>query len=243
MAENKPQVLLAQLGDEMQTGVFEDLYAALRAKIETNYDLVKKTTVPTLINHLFQPQPQPQAVLVIDGGLSKQKFKKVQIKLSEYAKAGGAVIMCCLFSSFVSQPDFTTLMQNMDLDWDWGDYHRSNFALNPSLASIFGHSAFKSLQKSYSMKAIHLKDVPAEAKVYLPTAESRTQSMVFPATKVDTAQCPAVWQTHGDGYVGFIGDVNNEVGSQALLMALLGEYVQRNICLSVLKIARNCYER
>jgi len=31
------------------------------------------------------------AVLVIDVGLSKQKFKKVQIKLSEYAKAGGMI--------------------------------------------------------------------------------------------------------------------------------------------------------
>ena len=47
--------------------------------------------------------------------------------------------------------------------------------------------------------------------------------MVFPATNVDTAQFPAVWQKHGDGYVGFLGDVNNEAGSQTLLMAMLSK--------------------
>jgi hypothetical protein len=131
--------------------------------------------------------------------------------------------MCCNFSSFVSGPDFIALSENMDLSWGMGNYHRTTFALNPAFKSVFGAGAFASLQQSYSMKTIHLKEVPAEAKIYIATENSRTQSLVFPPSKVDTAQCPAVLEKHGDGYMGFIGDVNNEDGTQALLMAMLGE--------------------
>lgn len=131
--------------------------------------------------------------------------------------------MCCNFSNFVSGPNFIALTENMELSWEWGDYHRTTFALNPAFRSVFGARAFGRLQQSYSMKTVHLKEVSTEAKIYIPNRDSRTQSLVFPPGRVDTAQCPAVLEKHGEGYVGFIGDVNNEVGTQTLLMAMLGE--------------------
>ena len=73
------------------------------------------------------------------------------------------------------------------------------------------------------MKAVHLKNVPAAAKIYVPTDDSRVQSAVFPADRVDMAQTPAVWQRHGQGYIAYIGDVNNESGSQVLIMAMLSK--------------------
>ena len=74
------------------------------------------------------------------------------------------------------------------------------------------------------MKAVHLKNVPAAAKIYVPTDDSRVQSAVFPADRVDIAQTPAVWQLHGQGYIAYIGDVNNESGSRALIMAMLSKF-------------------
>lgn len=131
-----------------------------------------------------------------DGGLSKKKYKNIRIRLSGYAKAGGTVILACLFSNFVSGPNFASMCQNMDLPWGWGDYHRTVFALNPAFAPIFGRDAFETLKQSYSMKAVHLTNVHAAAKIYVPTDDSRVQTAVFPANVIDTAQIPAVWQKH-----------------------------------------------
>lgn len=246
MADAKPQVLILQLGDQMQLGLFEDIYSGLRMKVEAHYEVVKKTTAATAIECLSQPNLQLKAVLVVDGGLAKQKFKKVQVKLASYAKGGGTVILCCNFSSFVSGPDFVAMAGNMGLQWEWGDYHRTDFALNPAFESVFGSEAFATLERAYSMKTVHLKDVDAGAKIYVPTDESRTQSAVFLPSRADRAQCPAVLQNHGDGFVGFIGDVNNETGSQALLMAMLSNCFGGGYCgfrLNALGTAADCAPR
>ena len=72
------------------------------------------------------------------------------------------------------------------------------------------------------MKALHLKGADNDAKLYHPTEESRTESHVFAPAEVDQAQSPAVLQKRGVGHIGYIGDVNNEEGSQVLLKSILG---------------------
>lgn len=147
---SKPQVLLAQLGDE-QHSLFEDLYSNLLENIRIDYEIIKADSAAALVQHVSNPCPQLKAALIVQGDLSQKKLKKVQVKLSQYVKAGGAIIMCCLFSNFVSTPNFVALMQNMDLEWGWGDYHRTDFALNPAFESVFGVQAFATLKRSYSM--------------------------------------------------------------------------------------------
>jgi hypothetical protein len=51
MADSKPQVLLVQLGDELQVSLFKDMYSDLRKKIEARYDIVQKSTAvcPVLV--------------------------------------------------------------------------------------------------------------------------------------------------------------------------------------------------
>lgn len=217
MPVTKPQILLLQLGD--QEDLFNNLYTGLCTKIQSKYTVVKTSSLTA--EHLAHSE----AVIETDGGLSKKKYKNIQIRLSEYAKAGGTVILACLFSNFVSEPDFDFMCQNMDLPWGWGDYHRTVFALNPNFAPVFDRDVFKTLKQSYSMKAAHLTNVHADAKIYVPTDDSRVQSAVFPPDEVDTRQSPAVWQKHGRGHVAYIGDVNNESPSQALIMAMLSKWL------------------
>lgn len=64
------------------------------------------------------------------------------------------------------------------------------------------------------MKALHLRNAPASAKVYVPGDASRIESHVFPPEAVDSEQCAAAFQRLGQGFIGYIGDVNNESGSQ-----------------------------
>ncbi|MCJ1459079.1 hypothetical protein MMC28_009456 [Mycoblastus sanguinarius] len=152
------------------------------------------------------------------------KNQNIQIQLSKYAKAGGTVLLTCQFSNHISPPNFARMFRNMQLPWGFGDYYRADFLLNPTFESIFGSQMFVTLKKSYSMKTVHLQNVPAEARIYLPKDKSYTQSMASSPSKTDTTQCPAVLQKHGEGFVGFIGDVNNENGSQALMMAMLSTF-------------------
>ncbi len=44
MADSKPKVLLVQLGDALQVGLFKDMYSDLRKKIEVHYDIIQTTT-------------------------------------------------------------------------------------------------------------------------------------------------------------------------------------------------------
>jgi len=221
MAAAKPEILLLQLGDAMQVNLFDELYSSIQEKFEAHYIVVKKRNAAEIIEFLSTAAPLTKAILAVDGGLSKKKNKGVQTKLHQYAERGGTVLLCCIFSSFVRPTDFKVMSQNMSLGWEWGDYHRTVFALSPAFKSVFGSDAFATLETAYSMKAVHLKGVAPEAKIYVPTDDSRVQSAVFPPGKVDTTQCPAAFQKHRDGFVGFVGDVNNETGSQALIMAML----------------------
>ena len=168
MPARKPQILLLQLGDAYQGDIFNGLYTALCTKLEEHYTVIKTNSLTT--DHLTHSE----AIIPTDGGLSKKKYKNIHIGLSEYAKAGGTVILACLFSSFVSGPNFASMCQNMHLPWGWGNYHRTDFALNPAFAPIFGE-AFKTIEQSYSMKAVHLTNVHAAAKVYVPADSSRVQ--------------------------------------------------------------------
>ncbi|KAL8746867.1 MAG: hypothetical protein Q9184_007687 [Pyrenodesmia sp. 2 TL-2023] len=107
------------------------------------------------------------------------------------------------------------------LPWKYGDYHRTTFYLSQRMKNVIGQDRAASLLREYSMKANHLKKVPERSRVYVPLEQSQTQSAVFPPSSVDQGQTPAAFHKYGEGWVGFIGDVNNEQGSQALLMAML----------------------
>jgi hypothetical protein len=76
------------------------------------------------------------------------------------------------------------------------------------------------LPASYSQKAVFLKDVSKADSLYTPTAESRTQSHVFPSQPVELGQTPVALSKFKHGWVGYIGDVNNEEGSQKVVMEI-----------------------
>ena len=73
------------------------------------------------------------------------------------------------------------------------------------------------------MKALHVSKALSTAMIYAPSSASRTQAMVFPPSTVDQAQTPAVLEKCGKGEVGYVGDVNGEEGTQALLLVMVGK--------------------
>ncbi|KAL8672224.1 MAG: hypothetical protein Q9168_003296 [Polycauliona sp. 1 TL-2023] len=214
------QIRLLRLGDGTQSSLFGDLYEHLRSEISAKYAVSQATSAAEI--KPFLSSPSLQAILVVDGGLTVgKKHVVLQTQLSSYVKAGGTVIFCCLFSSFVRPPDMNRMFRNFDLPWEFGAYHRTTFYLSQKIKSILGHQRAIELEREYSMKAVHLKHTPIDSRAYVPLEQSRTQSNVFAPSTVDQGETPAVFAKHGAGWVGYVGDVNNEQGSQALIMALL----------------------
>ena len=78
-----------------------------------------------------------------------------------------------------------------------------------------------SLPNSYSQKAVFLAHVARDDSVYLPSSDSVTQSLVFPPSPANQNEAAVAFTKVGEGWLGYIGDVNNEQGSQVVIHSML----------------------
>jgi hypothetical protein len=123
------------------------------------------------------------------------------------------------FPSFAPPPDLDRLFNSLGLPWQSGSYHRTDFRVNPDMK----HIDTSGLVPSYSQKALHVKHVARDDAIYLPSESSRIQSAVFPPDKIeDLTESPAVFGTVGRGKVGYLGDVNGEVETDPVVVAMCG---------------------
>ena len=165
----------------------------------------------------------PNAIIVTDPAILEARPipRGVSSQIIQYVRSGGTVVLATLFSSLVRPNDLNRWFQeSWGLPWQRGDYHRMTVHLNPSFqVERFNEG---SLLESCSQKATFLKNVPRNASVYLSSGFSSTESRVFPSAPVDTAQTPVVFAKVGEGWLGYVGDVNNESGSQSIVLAMCG---------------------
>ncbi|KAL8868016.1 MAG: hypothetical protein Q9174_005273 [Haloplaca sp. 1 TL-2023] len=215
------RVLYLRLGDNAQQTMFSDIYKDTISQIDKTYGSIELKDAAAA-QAILSSEP-PKAILVVDGGLSWPKYTALQVQLARYVQAGGTVVFCCLFSSFIRPPNADRLWHNFGLPWTSGDYHRSTFYLSQGTNLLFGNQRTTACDKEYSMKAVHVKGATTDSKIYVPLKQSQVESAVFPPVAVDQSQSPAVWAKKGNGWLGYIGDVNDEDGSQRLLTVMLGK--------------------
>jgi hypothetical protein len=113
-------------------------------------------------------------------------------------------------------PFFKNVLQ---LPWTSGDYHRTDFTLVPNsrLAAVPG------LERVFSMKAVHIKNVAPEDVIYTPAEGAQLQSHVFAPMPVDKSSGVGVaFAPFGNGFVGYLGDVNTETGGFKVVLAMSG---------------------
>ena len=167
----------------------------------------------------FLSSNTPDAILITDPALTKAKFSAVLDSVKSYVLNGGTVVLAGHFSSFMKPMDIGRWSSSKwGLPWESGDYHRTTVHLNSQAQAL----PLKGLPSSYSQKAVFLKNVASEAAWYLPSQESRTESHVFAPTPVDNRQTPVAFDAIGKGHLGYIGDVNGEEGSTAVVLAMCG---------------------
>ena len=191
------------------------LWPALKEKAAVTF----ATTAEKALAHI--QAGNLKTIILADPAISKECHGTLLKEVTRYAQTGGRVIMCCLFSNFISPPVLNNLLQQeWGLPWRYGDYHRTDFYLNPARVNMCPNPH---LPNSYSMKAVSLQSVELASRIYCPTRASTTQSNVFPSQPVtDTTQAAVAFTKIDQGWLGYIGDVNAEEESTTVVLAMAG---------------------
>ncbi|KAG5641145.1 hypothetical protein DXG03_005884 [Asterophora parasitica] len=212
-SSNQRFILLLALEGDVIESYKQPIVAAIKAKSQVKI----ASSAKDALTHLASSDLD--GVFVVNGGITKRQYSDLVTKLVAYVKSGGIVLIGGSFSTFVKPKDMGAFFENSwGVNWKPGSYHRTTFFLNPS------HDLAKAnpcLPDSISMKALHVKSIMPEVMVYRPTAESRVESAVFTPKPVPTlAESPAVQARVGLGYLNYIGDVNWDVETSKLVLAM-----------------------
>ncbi|RDL40136.1 uncharacterized protein BP5553_00115 [Venustampulla echinocandica] len=201
-----PTVLLVSLDKQPW---LDEMYSAVLAKLRSKAVVTEVTHIASTLQHLSKSHEEYAAVVMTDPAVMEDKFIAVQEKLVDHARDGGTVILGFLFSA-LAQPDKLdkSFKDRWALNWKYSDYCRSMFSLNPRANLVSTSSRHPNLPHQYSMKAVHLRDTKPEDRIYVSDHGS--------------AQSPAVLAKYGYGYLGWIGDVNTEIGTTEVLLAMCG---------------------
>ncbi|KAF9425103.1 hypothetical protein BGZ94_007833 [Podila epigama] len=172
---------------------FDDMYAPLLAALRSNAEFQRAERAPLAIQLLSQ-QPEPSAVLITDEALTANKNSAVWDAVLDYVRRGGIAIVMGLFP--------TTL------------------TLNRSVVDV---ASAKKLPQRYSQKAVFAESVAPEHMWYKTDDSSVVQSLVFAPTSANkTGETAVAMATVGRGKLGYVGDVNGEVESNAVILAMCG---------------------
>ncbi|KAL8999122.1 MAG: hypothetical protein Q9188_005957 [Gyalolechia gomerana] len=111
--------------------------------------------------------------------------------------------------------------RNNALQQQTGKLRQTCKFVRPRDMDKLGNQRAAGLEREYSANALHSKNVPLGSKAYVPLGQSMVESRVFVPSPANNGQTLAAFYKYGDRWLGYIGDMNNEAGSQSLLMALL----------------------
>jgi hypothetical protein len=213
--DSKPVILIIGIGKHsFQDEMYSDLLTNLKS-LATVHEATREADASAKLQSL-----NPTAVLITAGDFAKRSHQGIHGPVVDYAKSGGTVVFCQQFSSLISPPLFDSFFgSTWSLPWKFGNYNRTTFYLNPSRNGKLKDKVM--LPKSYSMKAVHVKGAKKEDAVYVTTSSSVVQSHVFGPESAHTPdQAPVLFTSVGDGFLGYVGDVNAEEGTTSVILAM-----------------------
>ncbi|OTA58352.1 hypothetical protein K449DRAFT_415824 [Hypoxylon sp. EC38] len=193
----EPRVLCLCLEYE---SMFNDIYASLISRITAKAKMDRATTQQAALDMLTQ-NPPPSVIFVTDAGVAN--LMGVWERVIDCLRGGSTVVLAASFSSFVSEGQFNRCFNKIGLPWKRGGYYRTNVSLRPG---VVDDRLKEQLLPSYSQKAVYVQRV--------------SRSDVWYAGKQD--EVAVAFTKVGNGMLGYVGDVNGENGSEAVVLAMLG---------------------
>jgi len=196
---------------------FDEMYQSLLTELKAKAN-VTEITEKAAASALFSSDHKP-VVLAADAGLARKESSELVTKAIQFVKDGGTLVFGLQFPSFATPPEIKHLFKAFGIPWESGDYHLTTFDVNTAIKTV----KTAGLVRGYSQKALHLSNVEEYEAVYLPMSRSRIQSMVFYPSRVeDLTQTPAAFRDYGKGKLGYLGDVNAEVETNKVVLAMCG---------------------
>eukprot|EP01114_Cavostelium_apophysatum_P014995 TRINITY_DN4004_c0_g1_i1.p1 TRINITY_DN4004_c0_g1~~TRINITY_DN4004_c0_g1_i1.p1 ORF type:complete len:263 (+),score=7.41 TRINITY_DN4004_c0_g1_i1:25-789(+) len=193
---SKELIILSEDRANTFSGIWPSILPELRKKANVLHTDVRHLGA-TLKDH------PNLVVIVLDEHIGgKQKAVPIEL-LRDYVNRGGTAVFCGNFPGGIAMDDLDSLWARWNLPWTHGSYHRETFQLN--LRCNVLPASLHQLPPTYNVKAMGLRVPPTHMLYY------EDQDPV----KVDSA--PVVFQKYGEGYVGYIGDVNFEDKSLDIL--------------------------
>lgn len=197
-----------------QCDIFLSIYAEQLDNLEEKLEIHTADTAEQ-VRRYINSTVRPQAIIVADAFVTVPSYRDVLLRLVDYARIGGTVIYAGLLSSFSTSSTLNAAFEHMwKLPWRTGPYHRKTVELNTAVKGI----NIKLVSKKYSQKALLLANVELPHAVYLEPAKTRrVETGPHGRTVYET---PAAFAPIGQGFFGYIGDVNGEAGTIKLLLAM-----------------------
>ncbi|KAM5432971.1 hypothetical protein McanMca71_006533 [Microsporum canis] len=210
---SQPRVFLLSLETE---AFFEDMYKDLLNGLLSKAKVQRAKKADATLRYLSENTPD--AIFATDPALLKPKYSAVLDKVISYVRDGGTIVLGGHFSSFAKPDHLKRFFEfSWGLPWQSGYYHRTTVHVNVNCQGL----ETRGLPASYSQKALFLKNVPPEGRLYLPNRDSMTESRVFGPERIsDLSQAAVVFAPYGRGRIGYVGDVNGEDGSHAAILAM-----------------------
>ncbi|KAK3290992.1 uncharacterized protein B0H64DRAFT_411105 [Chaetomium fimeti] len=198
-AETKPSILTLCLDYE---DMFHDIFGGLVAKLASKATMERATKAEAALSMLSK-QPPPSVVLVTDGAVTRHQ--KLCERLIDLLRGGTTVILGGCFSGMVSLGQFNRFFTRIGLPWRRGSYFRETVQLR---RNVVGDRLASKLPSAYSQKALYVDNVDKSTMWYVEKENSTEAAVVFANV--------------GAGKLGYVGDVNGEKGSEAVVLAMCG---------------------
>ncbi|GAA5930424.1 hypothetical protein JCM1841_006853 [Sporobolomyces salmonicolor] len=168
---------------------------------------------------------KPHAVLCTSADIAHDKFANLRARFKQYVKAGGCLILGGQMAHFLQLDTIEPLFASCGLSWKHSRYSRETHELLPSHPRFATLPASRraALASSYSAKALMLGHVPRGEALYRAEeygeedADDEDRSAELGERDVAAAAAKV-----GVGWVAYWGDVNQEEGTPAATLVLLG---------------------
>jgi ribonuclease HI len=195
------RILALCLNDD---GLFDACHGSLVSQLNSKAKMERATTMEVALRKLNE-EPAPSVILVTDSALTRQR--KVLERVIDRLREGATVVVAGCFSTMVTQGQFDRFFARIGLPWRRGSYYRTTVKLRQRASNSCSASR---LPSAYSQKALFVNNVDKSAVWYNDSESPEEVAVAF-------AKVGRGWL----GY-GYIGDMNGEEGSDAVVLAMCG---------------------
>ena len=186
-----------------------------------------RTTVESLN---LKSENRPRVILMVNENVTKIGYVNLRSELAKYVETGGTLILCCWFPTKSTTWGINALLWEFKCNWTVKEglegFVRTNLTLNPALKQTIGDNSFNYLEPIYAIEAVHIQGVSVADQVYLASSEQEYTSVG--AVDPNAEGTPSAFRKHGRGFLGYVGDIGLQSGTQALILSMIREFLSES---------------